>query len=93
VRHLLPVLIDREHLAIEMIQRARAKRPDPTREDDRIHDRTMDRTRKEGAVLRTPAVHAVRCRRRLQCGNRLFCGYELAELAKLMQVAEGLNAN
>ena len=45
VRHLPPVLTDRERLAVEMIQRARAKKPDRTREDDRIRDRTMERTR------------------------------------------------
>jgi hypothetical protein len=44
-RHLPPVLTDRERLAVEMIQRARAKRPGRTREDDRIRDRTMERTR------------------------------------------------
>jgi hypothetical protein len=45
VRHLPPVLTDRERLAVEMIQRARAKRPDRMREDDRIRDRTTERTR------------------------------------------------
>jgi hypothetical protein len=45
VRYLPPVLTDRERLAVEIIQRARAKRPDRTREDDRVRDRTMERTR------------------------------------------------
>ena len=45
VRHLPPVLTDRERLAVEMVQRARAKRLDRTREDDRIRDRTVERTR------------------------------------------------
>jgi len=45
VRHLPPVLTDRERLAAEMIHLARAKRPDRTREDDRIRDRTIERTR------------------------------------------------
>jgi hypothetical protein len=45
VRHLPPVLTDRERLAVEMIQRAMAKRPDRSREDDRIRDRAMERTR------------------------------------------------
>ena len=45
VRHLPPVLTDRERLAVEIIHRARVKRPDRTREDDRIRDRTMERTR------------------------------------------------
>ena len=44
-RHLPPVLTDRERLAEEMIQRARAKRPDRTLEDDRVRDRAMERTR------------------------------------------------
>ena len=44
-RHLPPVLTDRERLAVEMIQRARAKRPDWKREDDRVRDRTSERTR------------------------------------------------
>jgi len=39
------VLTDRERLAVELIQHARAKRSDRTREDDRIRDRTMERTR------------------------------------------------
>jgi hypothetical protein len=43
--HLPPVLTDRERLALEMIQRARAKRPDRTREDDRLPDRTLERSR------------------------------------------------
>jgi hypothetical protein len=45
VRHLPPVLTDRERLAVEIIQRAQAKRPDRTRQDDRVRDRTMERTR------------------------------------------------
>jgi hypothetical protein len=44
-RHLPPVLTDRERLAEEMTQRARAKRPDRTREDDRRRDRTLERAR------------------------------------------------
>jgi hypothetical protein len=44
-RHLPPVLTDRERLADELLRRARAKRPDRTREDDRIRDRTSERTR------------------------------------------------
>jgi hypothetical protein len=45
VRHLPPVLTDRERLAVEMIQLARAKRPDRARGNDRVRDRTMERTR------------------------------------------------
>jgi hypothetical protein len=44
-RHLPPVLTDRERLAVEMIQRARAKRPDRAREDGRVRDRAFERTR------------------------------------------------
>jgi hypothetical protein len=44
-RHLPPVLTDRERLAVEMIQRARAKRPDRTPDDVRIPDRTLERAR------------------------------------------------
>ena len=44
-RHLPPVLTDRERLADELLRRARAKRPDRTREDDRVRDRTSERTR------------------------------------------------
>lgn len=43
--HLPPVLTDRERLAVEMIQRARAKNPNRTREDGRVRDRTSERTR------------------------------------------------
>lgn len=43
--HLPPVLTDRERLAIEMIERARVKNPDRTRGDDRVRDRTSERTR------------------------------------------------
>ncbi|MDE2136242.1 MAG: relaxase/mobilization nuclease domain-containing protein [Gammaproteobacteria bacterium] len=43
--HLPPVLTDRERLADEMLRRARAKKPDRTREDDRVRDRTLERTR------------------------------------------------
>jgi hypothetical protein len=43
--HLPPVLTDRERLAEEMLQRARAKRPNPTREDGRVRDRRLERTR------------------------------------------------
>jgi Relaxase/Mobilisation nuclease domain len=45
VRHLPPVLTDRERLAVEMIQRARAKGPERTRDDDRRPDRTLERSR------------------------------------------------
>jgi len=45
VRHLPPVLTDRERLAVEIIQRARAKRPDQTPENDRPRDRTTERAR------------------------------------------------
>jgi hypothetical protein len=44
-RHLPPVLTDRERLADELLRRARAKRPDRTREDDRVRDRTSEKTR------------------------------------------------
>jgi hypothetical protein len=44
-KHLPPVLTDRERLADELLRRARAKRPDRTREDDRVRDRTSERTR------------------------------------------------
>jgi hypothetical protein len=30
---------------------------------------------------------------RIEHGSRLLCGYERGELAKLVQVAEGFNAN
>lgn len=43
-RHLPPTLTNRERLAMEMIQRARAKAPDRTRGDDRISDCTLERT-------------------------------------------------
>ena len=43
--HLPPVLTDRERLADELLRRARAKRPDRTREDDRIRDRPSERAR------------------------------------------------
>ncbi|HYM44244.1 MAG TPA: relaxase/mobilization nuclease domain-containing protein [Steroidobacteraceae bacterium] len=43
--HLPPVLTDRERLAVEMIQRAKAKNPERTRGDDRVRDRTLERTR------------------------------------------------
>jgi hypothetical protein len=44
-RHLPPVLTERERLADELLRRARAKRPDRTREDDRVRDRASERTR------------------------------------------------
>lgn len=44
-RHLPPVLTDRERLADELLRRARAKRPDRTREHDRVRDRTSERAR------------------------------------------------
>ena len=43
--HLPPVLTDRERLADKMLRCARAKKPDRTREDDRVRDRTLERTR------------------------------------------------
>ena len=43
--HLPPVLTDRERLAQEMIQRARAKNPNRTREHDPARDRALERTR------------------------------------------------
>jgi hypothetical protein len=43
--HLPRVLTDRERLAEEMIQRGRVKRPDRTREDERVRDRAFARTR------------------------------------------------
>jgi type IV secretion system T-DNA border endonuclease VirD2 len=44
-RHLPPVLTDRERLAAELLRRARAQRPDRTREHDRVRDRTSERAR------------------------------------------------
>ncbi len=44
-RHLPPVRTDRERLAQEMLRLARTKRPDRTREDDRMRDRTLERSR------------------------------------------------
>jgi len=44
-RHLPPVLTDRERLAEEMLRLARAKKLGWTREDDRVRDRTLERTR------------------------------------------------
>ena len=44
-KHLPPVLTDRERLADELLRRARAKRRDRTREDDRVRGRTSERTR------------------------------------------------
>jgi hypothetical protein len=43
--HLPPVATDRERLADELLRRARAKTPERTREDDRVRDRTLERTR------------------------------------------------
>jgi hypothetical protein len=43
--HLPPVLTDRERLAAELIQFARDRRAARTRGDDRIRDRTLERTR------------------------------------------------
>lgn len=43
--HLPPVATDRERLADELIRRARAKRPERTREDERVRDRTLERAR------------------------------------------------
>jgi len=45
VRHLPPVLTDRERLAVEMIRIARAKRPDRTRGDYQRPDPTLGRSR------------------------------------------------
>ncbi len=44
-KRLPPVLTDRERLAGELLRRARAKRPNRTREYDRVRDRTSERTR------------------------------------------------
>ncbi len=44
-RHLPPVLTDRERLAAELIQFAKERRSVRTRGDDRVRDRTLDRTR------------------------------------------------
>jgi len=43
--HLPPVLTDRERLAEQLIRFAKAQRSTRTREDDRLRDRTMERTR------------------------------------------------
>jgi hypothetical protein len=43
--HLPPVATDRERLADELLRRARAKTPERTRGDDRVRDRTLERTR------------------------------------------------
>ena len=43
--HLPPVLTDRERLAAELIQLAKERRSARTRGDDRVRDRTLERTR------------------------------------------------
>jgi hypothetical protein len=43
--HLPPVLTDRERLAAELIQFAKERRSARTRGDDRVRDRTLERTR------------------------------------------------
>jgi hypothetical protein len=45
VHHLPRVLTDRERLAVEIIQHVTGKKPDPTREGERIRDRVIERTR------------------------------------------------
>ena len=44
-RHLPPVLTDRERLAVDFIQYIKAQRAERTRGDDRVRDRTLERTR------------------------------------------------
>jgi hypothetical protein len=43
--HLPRVLTDRERIAEQMLRLARSKRPDRTREGERVRDRTVERTR------------------------------------------------
>jgi hypothetical protein len=45
VKHLPPVLTDRERLASELIRTVQAQRPARTPRDDRVRDPTLDRTR------------------------------------------------
>jgi len=45
VKHLPAVLTDRERLATQLIQFAKAKSEERTRKDDRVPDRTLERTR------------------------------------------------
>jgi hypothetical protein len=43
--HLPPVITDRERLAAQLIQVAKARNNERTRKDDRLRDRTIERTR------------------------------------------------
>jgi len=43
--HLPPVLTDRERLAVQLVQLAKAKQPEGTRKDDRVRHRTLELTR------------------------------------------------
>lgn len=43
--HLPPVLTDRERLAVQLVERAKAERLEGTRKDDRVPDRTLELTR------------------------------------------------
>jgi hypothetical protein len=43
--HLPPVLTDRERLAVQLVQAAKAKNREGTQKDDPVRDRTLERTR------------------------------------------------